>query len=139
MRYRVNEYTVEIENDYVWLTFQVPAGVPIENSDNEIEIFIKEAIRLIVDESASIIFCSSMQKDLYLEQASFNDSTHQIELAFSIPEDKTVTNTDEFTIEMDWGEAISDIAKTLSDKIDAIEIPTDYATETSLTSYINKV
>ena len=78
--------------------------------DNEIEPFIQEAIRLVIDESAGIVFCSSMQKQSYLERAKCTPATHQIRLQFAVPEGKTVSSTSAFTIEMDWGDVPSGLS-----------------------------
>lgn len=105
MRYRVKDYTVSQSGSSVWLYFTAPQGVELSSDpDNEIEPFIQEAIRLVIDESAGIVFCSSMQKRVYLERAKCNTTTRQIRLCFAVPEGKTVSSTSAFTIEMDWGD-----------------------------------
>ena len=104
MRYRVKDYRVEAGESQVWLYFQAPDGVTLTSDpDNEIEPFIQQAIRLVVDESEDIVFCSSMQKRKYLQRAKVNVNTREVRLAFDIPSGKTVGN-DQFTIEMDWGD-----------------------------------
>ncbi len=105
MRYRVKDYTVQPVAGGVWLYFTAPQGVQLSSDpDNEIEPFIQQAIRLVIDESAGIVFCSSMQKQSYLERAKCTPATHQIRLMFAVPEGKTVSSTSAFTIEMDWGD-----------------------------------
>ena len=105
MRYRVKDYTVSPSGSSVWLYFTAPQGVQLSSDpDNEIEPFIQEAIRLVIDESAGIVFCSSMQKQSYLERAKCTPATHQIRLQFAVPDGKTVSSTSAFTIEMDWGD-----------------------------------
>ena len=105
MRYRVKDYTVQPVAGGVWLYFTAPQGVQLSSDpDNEIEPFIQQAIRLVIDESAGIVFCSSMQKQSYLERAKCTPATHQIRLQFAVPEGKTVSSTSAFTIEMDWGD-----------------------------------
>lgn len=104
MRYRVKDYRVQAGENDVWLYFQAPDGVTLTSDpDNEIEDYILEAIRLVVDESKCIVFCSSMQKRKYIQRAKVNVNTREVRLAFNIPSGKTVGN-DQFTIEMDWGE-----------------------------------
>lgn len=105
MRYRVKDYTVQPSAGDVWLYFTAPEGVELSSDpDNEIEPFIEEAIRLVIDESEGIVFCSSMQKKVYLEKARCTPATRQIRLMFAVPEGKTVFSTSAFTIEMDWGD-----------------------------------
>jgi hypothetical protein len=72
---------------------------------------IKEAIRLVVDEEAKEVFCSSMQKDKIgnIAQDSSTVSGFDTYISFGYPSGKTISNSDKFTIEMDWGEAPSDI------------------------------
>ena len=111
MRYRVKDYTVSPSGSSVWLYFTAPQGVQLSSDpDNEIEPFIQEAIRLVIDESAGIVFCSSMQKQSYLERAKCTPATHQIRLQFAVPEGKTVSSTSAFTIEMDWGDVPSGLS-----------------------------
>ena len=127
MRYRVKDYRVEVSENIVWLYFQAPDEVMLTSkSDNEIEDYILQAIRLIVDESVGIVFCSSMQKYKYIQHAKANVNTREVQLAFDIPSGKTIGN-DLFTIEMDWGDTIND------------NIPTDYAKETSISYNTQKV
>ena len=119
MRYRVKDYRVEVSENIVWLYFQAPDEVILTSkSDNEIEDYILQAIRLVVDESAGIVFCSSMQKHKYIQHAKANVDTREVKIAFDIPSGKIIGN-DLFTIEMDWGDTIND------------NIPTDYAKETT--------
>lgn len=104
MRYRVKDYTVEVVNNSVWLYFTAPKGVTLTSDpDNEIEPFIKEAIRLVVDESNKNVLCSSMQKDSCLNRAKCNIETREIRLMFNAPTGK-VLGSSEYTIEMDWGD-----------------------------------
>ena len=110
MRYRVKDYTVTISNGNVNLYFTAPDGVTLTNDpDNEVEPYITEAIRLVIDESKKIVLCSSMQKRT-VERAKANLTTRQIWIAIEIPDGQTLFTNDEFTIEMDWGESVGDIA-----------------------------
>lgn len=105
MRYRVKDYTVQPIAGGVWLYFTAPEGVELSSDpDNEIEPFIQEAIRLVIDESDGIVLCSSMQKRVYLMKARCTPATREIRLQFAVPEGTTVSSTDVFTIEMDWGD-----------------------------------
>ena len=108
MRYRVKDYRVEASESIVWLYFTAPEGVTLTSDpDSEIEGYIQQAVRLVVDESADIVFCSSMQKRKYIQWAKVNVSTREVRLAFEIPSGKTVGENDQFTIEMDWGDVPS--------------------------------
>jgi len=105
MRYRVKDYTVQPVAGGVWLYFTAPQGVQLSSDpDSEIETFIQEAIRLVIDESEGIVLCSSMQKRVYLERAKCTPSTREVRLLFAVPEGKTVSSVSVFTIEMDWGD-----------------------------------
>lgn len=111
MRYRVKDYTVSPSGSSVWLYFTAPQGVELSSDpDNEIEPFIAQAIRLVVDESAGVVYCSSMQKRAYLERAKCNLTTRQIRLCFGVPSGKFVSETNAFTIEMDWGDEPSGLS-----------------------------
>lgn len=111
MRYRIKDYTVEVAGNDLILTIPVPSGIDISVSAETVQKLIKEAIRLVVDETAGIVFCSSMQKDKYYSHAEQMPSTQNTRLIFAIPSGKTVANTDQFTIEMDWGAEPSETAK----------------------------
>ena len=105
MRYRVKDYTVQPVAGGVWLYFTAPQGVELSSDpDSEIETFIQEAIRLVIDESEGIVLCSSMQKRVYLERAKCTPSTREVRLLFALPEGETVSSVSVFTIEMDWGD-----------------------------------
>lgn len=105
MRYRVKDYRVQAGESIVWLYFQAPNGVTLTSDpDSEIDGYIQQAIRLVADESEGIVFCSSMQKRKYIQWAKANVNTREVLLAFDIPSGKTVGESDQFTIEMDWGD-----------------------------------
>lgn len=111
MRYRVKDYRVQAGESIVWLYFTAPEGVTLTSDpDNEIEGYIQQAIRLVADESAGIVFCSSMQKRKYIQLAKANVNTREVRLAFDIPSGKTVGESDQFTIEMDWGDEPSGLS-----------------------------
>lgn len=108
MRYRVKDYTVDVYqgNARVFLTVPstlieaYPSFTPEEGRK------VTEAIRLIIDETAGVVFCSSMQKDNTIQMQAQNnqDGTTEIAIYFAIPTGKTITSNDQFTIEMDWGD-----------------------------------
>lgn len=111
MRYRVKDYRVEASESIVWLYFTAPEGVTLTSDpDSEIEGYIQQAVRMVVDESADIVFCSSMQKHKYIQRAKADVSTREVKLAFDIPSGKTVVESDQFTIEMDWGDEPSGLS-----------------------------
>ena len=111
MRYRVKDYTVQPVEGGVWLYFTAPQGVQLSSDpDNEIEPFIQEAIRLVIDESDGIVLCSSMQKRVYLDRAKCTPATREVRLLFALPEGETASSTDAFTIEMDWGDEPSGLS-----------------------------
>lgn len=123
MRYRVKDYTVDIYQGNIRVALTVPNTlIEAYPSITDAEIRkITEAIRLIVDETAGVVFCSSMQKNYIVSISAQNDQVSQTEIliTFAIPDGKTVSASDQFTIEMDWGDTIKD------------NIPTDYAKETT--------
>jgi hypothetical protein len=110
MRYRIKDYTVEVAGNDLILTIPVPSGIDISASAETVQKLIKEAIRLVVDETAGIVLCSSMQKDKYYSHAEQMPSAQNTRLIFTIPPDKTVATTDQFTIEMDWGDEPSELS-----------------------------
>jgi len=113
MRYRIETYDVSINGTSVVLTLPVP-NVPwakIEDwddidQDEKITQYITESLRLIVDETAGVVFCSSMQKANIVQAGITQQSgvTKHISIEFTIPTGKTIASTDQFTIEMDWGD-----------------------------------
>ena len=116
MRYRIKDYAVEVAGNNLILTIPVPSGIDISVSAETVQKLIKEAIRLVVDETAGIVLCSSMQKDKYYSHAEPMPSTQNTRLIFDIPSGKTIAITDQFTIEMDWGDEPSETAKESTSK-----------------------
>lgn len=104
MRYRIKDYAVEVAGNNLILTIPVPSGIDISASAETVQKLIKEAIRLVVDETAGVVFCSSMQKDKYYSHSEQMPSTQNTRLIFAIPSGKTVATTDQFTIEVDFGD-----------------------------------
>ena len=111
MRYRVNDYKITVSGSYVYVHFNAPTGVTISGVGQ-----IKEAIRLVVDEEARIVFCSSMQKGNIASVSSSDETGYSWRVKFEIPTGKTVATTDPFTFEMDWGDML----------------PTDYAKQSNV-------
>ena len=129
MRYRIKKYSASVSNNVVTLSFDVPNGMVISinpddgSLDTADERLIKESVRLIIDETNKVVLCSSMQKNriinIYAQGNQGESTADTIYIRIAIPEDKTVSASDQFTIEMDWGDTIED------------NIPTDYAKETT--------
>ena len=141
MRYRVDKYRVDTAGELVWLYFMAPEGVALSsNPDNEVEPFINEAIRLIVDESSQLLICSSMKKDGRLHRAKCNVETREIRLAFSLelPEGKTIHDGDLFTIEMDWGDTPFDGPKDYA-KENTVAKDATVAKQATLTTLVNTI
>ena len=102
MRYRVKDYGIYLNGDTVIVQVNLPITLasPIDDASKR---KVTEAIRLIVDETVGEVFCSSMQKsriyDIYGSNYGWDCG-----IAFAIPTGKTIASTDQFTIEMDWGD-----------------------------------
>ncbi len=108
MRYRVKDYTVSVYQGNARVFLTVPSTL-IEASPSftpEEMRKVTEAIRLIIDETAGVVFCSSMQKDKIIQMQAQNnqDGTTEIAIYFAIPTGKSIASTDQFTIEFDWGD-----------------------------------
>ena len=122
MRYRVDDYKIVVDGGYVDIYLADPEGVTKTAYWTSKQI--PEAIRLIVDETAKEVFCSSMQKD-NIEFVAVSDAYtgYDFYIEFAIPSGKTIAATDQFTIEMDWGDALGDCAAVL-DYIESGGLPT---------------
>lgn len=115
MRYRVNAYGVyPFDDTHIGIQINVPITLITESGSNELDDIskrkVEEALRLIVDESAKEVFCSSMQKARIYNIYGANYGWDCM-IVFEKPSGKTINTTDHFTIEFDWGEAPSDNAK----------------------------
>lgn len=115
MRYRVNSYGVyPLDNTHIGIQVDVPISLTTINGSNELDDVskrkVEEALRLIVDETAEEVFCSSMQKSRIHNMYGSNYGWDCM-VVFEKPSGKTISNTDHFTIEFDWGESPSDNAK----------------------------
>lgn len=128
MRGRVRDYIVKVVGNKVKVYCLRPQDMPPQVAEWEKQI--TEAIRLVVDETAKIVFCSSMQKDkVSVEQSDVTGYTFS--LVFDIPEGKEVREGDQFTIELDWGEmlvtakeqTLLDSKAEILDAIGGIELP----------------
>ncbi len=145
MRYRIKDYTVEVAGNNLILTIPVSSGIDISASAETVQKLIKEAIRLVVDETAGIVLCSSMQKDKYYSHAEPMPSTQNTRLIFAIPSGKTIAITDQFTIEMDWGDKPSETAKesTSQEILEQVKNVTidksDLAKEDTLNKFATKI
>lgn len=127
MRSRISEYHINTSREgYVIVWF----GVPSEKfymhesfegriSDGDYKI-LEDAIRLIADETAGITFCATMLKqnitDCYATGDEDEEFAVEVGLEFAIPSGKTVSSTDRFTIEVDWGKSIEELSEELSDQ-----------------------
>lgn len=137
MRYRIKKYSASVSNNVVTLSLGVPDGMAISinpedgSLDPADERFIKESVRLIIDETNKVVLCSSMQKDriinIYAQGIQGESTVDTIYIYIAIPDGKTVSASDQFTIEMDWGDTIKD------------NIPTDYAKPSHITEGVNEI
>ena len=108
MRYRVNNYGLNVNNvnHRLMIYFDAPEGYIDEDSGKTLAEQMKEAVRLVVDETAKIVFTSSMQKDKILTIDTTTGQTgFGYRMIFDIPTGKTVTVNDLFTLEFDFGDA----------------------------------
>ena len=108
MRYRVNNYGLSVNNvnHRLMIYFDAPEGYIDEDSGKTLAEQMKEAVRLVVDETAKIVFTSSMQKDKILTIDTTTGQTgFGYRMIFDIPTGKTVTVNDLFTLEFDFGDA----------------------------------
>ena len=108
MRYRINNYGLNVNNvnHRLMIYFDAPEGYIDEDSGKTLAEQMKEAVRLVVDETAKIVFTSSMQKDKILTIDTTTGQTgFGYRMIFDIPTGKTVTVNDLFTLEFDFGDA----------------------------------
>ena len=121
MRYRIKKYSASVSNNVVTLSFDVPDGMAISinpddgSLDPADERFIKESVRLIIDETNKIVLCSSMQKDriinIYAQGIQCESIADTIYIYIAIPDGKIVSASDQFTVEFDWGTPSESLAK----------------------------
>lgn len=114
MRDRVKDYHIYATDSQVIVRLvSVPENVVLEKIENSNELTpastrrVAESIRLIVDETIREVFCSSMQKSKIRKvygSVSSMGVTAACAIEFAQPVGKTVNTTDQFTIEMDWGD-----------------------------------
>ena len=102
MRTRVQNYKITMDSNNNRVLVHIPTP-PVEITAGDEADTIEQAIRLIVDEDAAIVFCSSMQKRNIVEISASSEMGYAYYISFAIPTGKTVTDVDFFTVEMDWG------------------------------------
>ena len=112
MRDRVKDYHIYASKSQVVVRLlTLPNDVVLEEVEGELTPAstrrVIEAIRLIVDETIGEVFCSSMQKNKIRKVYGSGTSmgvTAACAIEFAQPEGKTANTTDQFTIELDWGD-----------------------------------
>lgn len=112
MRDRVKDYHIYATSSQVVVRLlTIPNDVVLEEVEGELTPAstrrVIEAIRLIVDETIGEVFCSSMQKNKIRKVYGSGTSmgvTVACAIEFAQPEGKTANTTDQFTIELDWGD-----------------------------------
>lgn len=122
MRYRINIYDVNKTEDSVRLLIKAPEDATIEG------------IRLVIDESKTLPLVSSMQKgNATLESGvTGGDFTHAIIIHSSVVDEvglklgmasafTFVEESDEFTIEVDWGDKLEDVIDLIGDLNEILE------------------
>jgi hypothetical protein len=122
MRYRINTYDVNKTEDSVRLLIKAPEDATIEG------------IRLVIDESKTLPLVSSMQKgNATLESGvTGGDFTHAIIIPSGIVDEvglklgmasafTFVEESDEFTIEVDWGDKLEDVIDLIGDLNEILE------------------
>jgi len=122
MRYRINTYDVNKTEDSVRLLIKAPEDATIEG------------IRLVIDESKTLPLVSSMQKgNATLESGvTGGDFTHAIIIQSGVVDEvglklgiasafTFVEESDEFTIEVDWGDKLEDVIDLIGDLNEILE------------------
>ena len=129
MRDRVKDYHIYATSSQVVVRLlTIPNDVVLEEVEGELTPSstrrVIEAIRLIVDETIGEVFCSSMQKNKIRKvygSATSMGVTAACAIEFAQPEGKTANTTDQFTIEMDWGDETAKESTLTSAKEEIIE------------------
>ena len=121
MRYRVDEYRIWAYNDTVIVAIKnLPSDITLEKQSGSDELTtasarnVTEAMRPVIDETAGEVFCSSMQKSKVKKcygSGTYQSYSYAFYIEFDIPPGKTIDDPGQCSIEMDWGEAPSDLAK----------------------------
>lgn len=129
MRYRAKSYTIKYIAGNIFAIHIPSIPVTLPSDTTEATSVVREAIRLVIDETAKVVYCSSMQKNR-LHQVSFKVPGYVLSLLFVAPEGKLsgITNH-EFTVEFDFGE-IPLVKSDLSDLKSAINAHTSNERET---------
>lgn len=115
MRTRIKDYKVTIANAVASVHIALPEGVEYSAA------VVQESVRLIIDETAHVVFCSSMQKDAILSIEPSAQTGYDVAISFAIPTGKTVAATDRFTIELDWGTTAEELASLIGYTIQEID------------------
>ena len=105
MRYRVKDYSIHAIAGTTFAV-QIPTvPVTLPEDATAAEAVVRQAIRLVVDETAKVVYCSSMQKDSRLSHIAFGITGGGVGLVFIGVEGKiSGIESHEFTIEFDWGD-----------------------------------
>lgn len=111
MRYRVKDYDIHhIASN--WFAVQIKSiPVQLTGTDDEKKRFLTESLRLIIDETATEVYCSSMQKSR-IDEISLSVPGHVCGIRFTAPEGK-ISNIEnhQFTVEFDFGDTPADASK----------------------------
>ena len=110
MRLRISDYTIKVDTS-IGITFDTCIDVSTLSKQGDTTL-LKNAIRLVVDESKKYVMTSSMQKDLIEDIAVVNypgssDTSTGIYMRFNRAKFPNVTSSDAFTIEVDLGEKLN--------------------------------
>lgn len=134
MRYRVKDYAVAVNTTIGRLMIYFNAPDYAYDSDLEVSLSdqLKESVRLVVDETAKIVFASSMQKDNILTIDTTAISGYGYRMLFNIPSGATVTTSDFFTLEFDFGESPKEMGSDAALLVDYFDV-TEEADEELMT------
>ena len=110
MRLRISDYTIKVDTS-IGITFDTCIDVSTLSKQGDTTL-LKNAIRLVVDESQKYVMTSSMQKDLIEDIAvvyypGSSDTSTGIYMRFNRAKFPNVTSSDACTIEVDLGEKLN--------------------------------
>lgn len=110
MRLRISDYNITVDTS-IGITFDTGIDVSVLSEQGS-KTLLKNAIRLVVDESQKYVMTSSMQKDLIEDIAvvdyhGSSDTSTGIYMRFNLAKFPNVTSSDAFTIEVDLGEKLN--------------------------------
>ena len=148
MRYRLNSYSIGIfDSQNINIKFPIPDKVyysltTVSGSNVTLDTAstrrVVEAIRLIADETVSYNLCMTGQKCVFTEASKYDEAgikyvrvtTNRdllVEFANGDEDDITaignIARTDQFTIEVDWGEGMDDIREAILGEPQGIDCP----------------